>query len=72
MRQQVDASDDLQKSIAAFMELGEMRNRLAHQNFAAFVVDKTAAEIYDLHHLTISFVESLPQRLRDFVAQVAQ
>lgn len=67
MRQQVRASEDLQKSIAAFMELGELRNRLAHQNFAAFVIDKTAAEIYDLHKLAIPFVESFPQKLREFL-----
>jgi hypothetical protein len=70
MRKQVEASDGLQRSIAAFMELGELRNRLAHQNYAAFVIDKTAAEIYDLHKRAIEFVEDLPQQLRDFIARV--
>lgn len=67
MRELVQASDDLQTSIAAFMELGELRNRLAHQNFAAFVVDKTAAEIYELHKLAVAFVNELPGRLREQV-----
>jgi len=51
-------------SVAAFMELGRERNRLVHQNFGHFTLEKTADEIYELYRNAAAFVGELPALLR--------
>ena len=57
-------SQELQLSIKAFLEVGRERNRLVHQNFASFVLEKTAAEIFELYEHALYFVDLIPTRLR--------
>jgi hypothetical protein len=45
----VKASPDLEKATKAFLELGDGRNRLAHENVTAFAMEKTADEIFHLY-----------------------
>lgn len=42
--------------VRAFLELGGLRNSLAHLNFATFIVDETAKEVYEQFRLAIKFV----------------
>ncbi|NJP06468.1 MAG: hypothetical protein HC837_13000 [Chloroflexaceae bacterium] len=49
MRAQVKADPALDDSIKAFLEVGNSRNELVHQNFATFPLNKTADEIYGLY-----------------------
>jgi hypothetical protein len=56
--------ESFSSSIAAFMELGRERNRLVHQNFGHFSLEKTADEIYDLYKKATVFVDQLPRLLR--------
>jgi hypothetical protein len=56
------------RAVEAFLELGELRNNLAHQDFAAFPVDKTVNEIYDLYKDALRFVDSLSDALRKYAA----
>jgi len=65
MKKRVKESDDLRLSIRAFMELGAERNKLVHQDYATFPLEKTLDEIYSLYLAAIPFVEGLPAALRD-------
>lgn len=54
----------LSEAIRAFMELGRERNRLVHQDYGTFTLEKTADEIYQLYKAALPFVECIPQKLR--------
>jgi hypothetical protein len=54
----------LDQSIKSFLELGRYRNQLAHQNFAAFAMEKTAEESFTLYRDALLFVESVRTELR--------
>lgn len=60
----VKAKPDLDRAVRAFLELGEGRNMLAHQNFAAFAMQKTSDEIFKLYQDAIPFIESVRSELR--------
>lgn len=60
MKARVSASSEMQESIRAFLELGNERNRLVHQNYAAFPMEKTMDEVYDLYKSSKAFVDTLP------------
>lgn len=62
-RAEVKASEELAGAISAFLELGEMRNKLAHLNFAQFPIEKTSDEIYDLYKRAHWFLEFVRQEL---------
>lgn len=55
---------ELAQSIAAFMELGELRNTLVHENFASFALGKSLSEVEVLFNQALKFVEALPELLR--------
>ena len=55
----------LDSAVRAFLELGRSRNSLVHGNFAAFTLEKTAAEIYDSYKVALRFVEAVPALLRE-------
>lgn len=59
----VKASLELKKSIQDFLELGNLRNELVHENFAIYPVEKTAEEIYQLYRSANQFVEYLSSKL---------
>ena len=50
----------------AFMEIGRDRNRLVHQNFGSFSLEKTSSEIYDAFRLATKFVDWFPDALREY------
>jgi hypothetical protein len=62
--QQVRDDPHLSASIAAFMELGDLRNTLVHENFASFPLGKSLAEVEALFNDALQFVEALPALLR--------
>jgi hypothetical protein len=59
----------LEAGIKAFLQLGESRNELVHENFATFVLDKTAEEIYELYKKALRFVETFPLSLSEFCSR---
>jgi len=63
MAAEVEADDDLRDSISAFLEVGRERNRLVHQDFASFALEKTAEEIFKLYQRALPFVEAMPGHL---------
>ena len=59
-------NEELEESIKNFLELGLNRNRLVHQNFASFSLEKTSEELYSSYQSAIKFIEWLPKSLREF------
>jgi hypothetical protein len=59
----VKEESDLDKSIKAFIEIGNERNKMVHQNFAEIVIDKTAEEIYILYQTSLLFIETMKNEL---------
>lgn len=66
MKQKIKNDNELAASIRAFLELGNDRNRLVHQDFASFPLEKTSNEIYDLFRKAMIFVDAFPTSLREF------
>jgi len=64
-REQVKSDREVTEAIAAFMELCETRNKLAHLNFGAFPVEKTSAEIYGLYQRAVPFLIFVRKKLVD-------
>lgn len=65
MVERIKASDDLRASIRAFLEVGNERNKLIHQDFASFPLEKTLEEIYELYRQSLLFVDGLATHLRE-------
>ena len=66
MKQRVRQDDELDGSVRAFLELGRERNRLVHQDFGTFPLEKTTAEIHALYTRAMHFVDAVPDALREF------
>ena len=56
----------LKGSIRAFLEIGNIRNALVHQDFASFSLNKTSEEVYELYQSATVFVDWFPQAIREF------
>ncbi len=69
MKDEVKNNEDLDKSIKAFLEIGQDRNRLVHQNFGTIHLEKTTKEIYELYQAALSFLESLPCKMQECISQ---
>jgi len=65
MTEQVKAKPELRMAIEAFLELGNERNALVHQNYATSPMEKTLEEVYALYRSALLFVWSLPTALRN-------
>lgn len=64
MIKQIEAAPWMRESVKAFMELGRERNKLVHQNYATFPMEKTMDEIYSLYQSALRFVDCLPEAMR--------
>lgn len=65
MQARVKDSDALRESVRAFLEVGNERNKLVHQDFASFALDKTLEDVYKSYKTALAFVEGLTQHLRE-------
>ena len=63
--QKVNADKDLEKSVAAFIELGVERNKLIHTNLAASAIDKTLEEYYELYKQASKFLHFVKSQLNE-------
>jgi hypothetical protein len=57
-------NEGLAASISAFLELGDLRNTLVHEDFASHPLEKTVDEIYGLYKLALVFVSAVPEEMR--------
>jgi hypothetical protein len=60
MTQRVRQSTDIQEAVKAFLEVGSERNKLVHQDYASFPLEKTLEEIYDLYKKAQTFADLFP------------
>jgi hypothetical protein len=68
MQETVSNDANLKSSIEAFLEMGRERNRLVHQDFGSFALEKTAAEIYQLYSSAFRFVNWFPSAIANYAA----
>lgn len=68
MKRRIRNDGELDDSVRAFLEIGRERNRLVHQDFGAFTLEKTTEEIHALYRRAMRFVEAVPGALRAFDA----
>ncbi|MDM8546267.1 HEPN domain-containing protein [Candidatus Venteria ishoeyi] len=66
MIKKVKEDENLNSSIRDFLELGNLRNQLAHDNYALFVLGLTSEEIYDKFTNALSFVISIEPLSKEF------
>ena len=55
--------DGLKKASKDFLELGDLRNVIVHENFALYTITKTPSEVYDLYKSGLIFVEYVESKL---------
>jgi hypothetical protein len=72
MKGKVKGDVDLAESIKAFLELGAHRNRLVHQDYGTFWLEKTAEEIYGLYKKALRFVDEFPGELTKYSREQQQ
>lgn len=60
----VDDNTELGESIQAFLAIGRERNRLVHGDFARFSMNDTADQIYRRYSIARTFVDWVPEVLR--------
>lgn len=70
MDERVKSVPQLQPAIEAFLELGNERNLLVHQNYATFSMEKTLDEVYQLYQSALLFVSVIPGALEECGAAV--
>ena len=56
IQEKLNMDADLEASIKSFLELGNERNRMVHNDFSAYYLEKSEAEIYDLYKKSLKFV----------------
>lgn len=67
---------DIKRSIDNFLELGDLRNQLAHENYALFRLNLTPEEIYEKFNDAHTFIDNLNGYMNEYKealqAQLAQ
>ena len=66
----VKGDQNLANSISNFLEIGRERNRLVHQDYGSFFLEKTAEEIFASYASAMVFVDFFPKVLRDYSALI--
>ncbi len=54
---------ELSQAADAFLELGDLRNLLVHENFAMYSLDRTPDEVYELYSVALRFVVYIEHKL---------
>src|SRR2546422_2667249 len=66
MRGEIAGNPSLEEAIKAFVEIGGERNRMVHEDYGAYSLEKTSEEIYSLYQRALPFVEGLGGHLRSY------
>jgi len=69
MNKRIKENEDTVYSIKAFLEIGSERNRLVHQNFGTFALEKDANEIYKLYVKARPFVEDILNVMMEYLKE---
>lgn len=68
MEAKVKNDPDLDDAVKAFLELGRLRNELAHEDYVTFSIPKTPREVLDRYHDAARFTNWFAGELREHVA----
>lgn len=69
MINEIKKDKELEEAISAFIEIGRDRNRLVHQDFGTFYLEKTADEIYQSYKKASCFTKSILNKLHQYSVQ---
>ena len=67
MEAKVKNDPDLDDAVKAFLELGRLRNELAHEDYATFSMQKTPDEVLERYRTAARFVDWFAGDLREHV-----
>lgn len=67
MKERIEKTPGLEDAIRSFMEIGSLRNVLAHDDLASYSLNKTVQEIFELYERALGFVETFPSELRSYI-----
>ena len=67
MKQKIRSDQCLDDSVKAFLEIGNLRNQLVHENYADFRLEKTVDEIYELYRTALYFLRVFPVAIRQWI-----
>ena len=67
MKKRVDSNKCLRESVQAFLEIGHLRNRMVHGNYADVQFNHTVGDIYNLYKKANIFIEQFPLALQEFM-----
>ena len=70
MQRRIQEDDGLANSISAFLEIGNMRNYIVHNDYADVTINRTGKEVYNLYTDAMKFLYEFPQAVRDFEAEI--
>lgn len=59
VQKKIDDNEELKKYIRAFLNIGNERNKMVHENFLDYQLEKTFDEIVALHNDAIKFIDFL-------------
>ena len=59
VKKKIDANEELKKCIRAFLIIGNERNKMVHENFLDYQLEKTFDEIVALHNDAMKFINFL-------------
>lgn len=63
MKEKRRQDDEFAGALSSFLELGQLRNLLVHNNYAAFYIEKTLGELYTEYGKARHFVSSIRESL---------
>ena len=66
MEEKVKNDDSLNSSIKNFLEIGRERNRLVHQNFGNYNIEKTLEEIFESYKQSLNFTTKIIDYIEEY------
>ena len=69
MKQKVREDRDFDESVKAFLEIGNLRNQMVHENYADLQLNKTVEDVYSLYTRAARFVDEFPGSIRQFIGR---
>ena len=72
MSKRVNEDDTYRQAVQAFLELGNDRNRLVHQDFGTFILEKTSEEIFKRYNEASLFVNSIETSFDEYLKSTSQ
>lgn len=72
MKREIKDDQTLLDASKAFLELGNLRNVIVHQNLASFQCDKTLAEVYQMYQKAALFVDYIQRKFTPHDASIPE